>query len=115
MGVPGFYRWAVRRVPYLRAKSCGLPYEFDNLYLGNWVGTWRPERVAERYVTGKPQGERGKFIFRNLFCFWLDPRYLDFNGVVHSCVNDWSLQEQKEFLFRLIEVGWDGDMLTWRF
>ncbi len=36
MGVPGFYRWAVRRVPYLRAKSCGLPYEFDNLYLGTW-------------------------------------------------------------------------------
>ena len=33
MGVPGFYRWAVKRVPYLRAKSCGLPYEFDNLHL----------------------------------------------------------------------------------
>ena len=35
MGVPGFYRWAVRRVPYLRAKSCALPYEFDNLQLGS--------------------------------------------------------------------------------
>ncbi|CAE7726055.1 XRN2 [Symbiodinium sp. CCMP2592] len=61
MGVPGFYRWAVRRVPHLRAKSTGPPYEFDNLYL-------------------------------------------DFNGVVHTCVNDWTLQEQEDHLFQLIEA-----------
>ena len=24
--------------------------------------------------------------------------------MVHTCVNDWSLQEQEEFLFRLIEA-----------
>lgn len=40
-----------------------------------------------------------------------EPRYLDFNGVVHSCVNDWSLQEHEEFLFRLIEVG--GNTQIW--
>lgn len=111
MGVPGFYRWAVRRVPYLRAKSCGLPYEFDNLYLGNWAPGAPKELRKDDWKT--PKNERGKFIFRNLFCFWLDPRYLDFNGVVHSCVNDWSLQEQEEFLFRLIEVRlwwWHVDM-----
>ncbi|CAE7569800.1 RAT1 [Symbiodinium natans] len=61
MGVPGFYRWAVRRVPHLRAKSTGPPY---NSKL----------------------------------------RYLDFNGVVHTCVNDWTLQEEEEYLFQLVEA-----------
>ena len=31
-------------------------------------------------------------------------RYLDFNGVVHTCVNDWTLQEQEDYLFQLIEA-----------
>ena len=36
---------------------------------------------------------------------WLcQARYLDFNGVVHTCVNDWTLQEQEEYLFQLIEA-----------
>ena len=65
-------------------------------------------RVADGSRTRN--GEMGKFIEELVFS-WMDPRYLDFNGVVHSCVNDWSLQEQEEFLFRLIEVGWDGVML----
>jgi len=33
MGVPGFYRWSVRRVPNVRHKGSKPPYEFDNLYL----------------------------------------------------------------------------------
>jgi len=33
MGVPGFYRWAVRRVPGLKQTASSPPYEVDNLYL----------------------------------------------------------------------------------
>jgi len=61
MGVPGFYRWAVRKVPNLRLNTSNPPYEFDNLYL-------------------------------------------DFNGVVHGCLDDWSVQEHEDFLFQLIEA-----------
>jgi len=59
MGVPGFYRWAVRKVPKVRQTTRNPPYEFDCLYL-------------------------------------------DFNGVVHGCTNDWSGSDE-EVLFRLIE------------
>jgi len=61
MGVPGFYRWAVRKVPGVRHKSSKPPYEFDCLYL-------------------------------------------DFNGVVHGCVDEWGGQEDEDVFFLLIEA-----------
>lgn len=61
MGVPGLYRWAVRKIPQLKQTSSNPPYEFDNVYL-------------------------------------------DFNGAVHGCVDEWSLQESLEVLFGIIEA-----------
>mmetsp|Transcript_10183 Transcript_10183/g.22532 ORF Transcript_10183/g.22532 Transcript_10183/m.22532 type:complete len:883 (-) Transcript_10183:242-2890(-) len=59
MGVPGFYRWAVKRVPGVRHKASKAPWVCDHLYL-------------------------------------------DFNGVVHSCIDEWGGHRDEELLFELI-------------
>jgi len=60
MGVPGFYRWAVKRIPGIRAQASSTAHECDNLYL-------------------------------------------DFNGVVHGCIEDWA-GEDDDVLFGFIEA-----------
>lgn len=110
MGVPGFYRWAVRRVPYLRAKSCGLPYEFDNLYLGNWAPGAPKELRKDMWL--EPKNKRGNSSSETCFVFgWIRGTWTSMELCTVASMTG-VFKNKRSSSFAWSRFVYDGDMLT---